>query len=535
MVRESFEEESSHQEKTNSLALVLSLVGFALLITWLYVSCYSSVLLPAGYEDNGFDENARLALLLSLALSLILFKVFHRFFQTRLGLIVLIVLVLLFASLSSLIALDPSTASATTVGLFWILSGLGHTALMMLWSPLIASFGSRKAFVFSSSVTILSGLLFCLISYMQPVPAIVATGLLPLLSLVLATAAIIMCWHDVPMFLHRQFTAREPTAPSKTQEAAPSGVSRQTVRTWLSGRSWSLDMALALRFGFLAFVYSIGMGFAGYYIAWAVARDFSVVSAGLAIMLASLIMLFLFFKIKRFSFQKIADWLLPLTALGLFPMILQNDMLRFISALFLVALYTACGAVNTGLMVEITATRENGPIGTFSMGRFGNALGFFVGWVVAVMAFNSASNEASLLTCVILLIMIVFIVGKTFIFDEAGRIIDSFVESDGHEVVIQPSAGHKRTGDGEDDPSARRKALSIKCEQVAMRYGLSARQREVLVLLAKGRNAEYIEKKFVISNHTAKAHIYNIYKKLGIHSQQDLIDLVEHAGADKRK
>jgi len=46
--------------------------------------------------------------------------------------------------------------------------------------------------------------------------------------------------------------------------------------------------------------------------------------------------------------------------------------------------------------------------------------------------------------------------------------------------------------------------------------------------LAKGRNAAYIEKTLFISNHTAKAHILNIYKKMDIHSLQELIDEVEH-------
>ena len=46
-------------------------------------------------------------------------------------------------------------------------------------------------------------------------------------------------------------------------------------------------------------------------------------------------------------------------------------------------------------------------------------------------------------------------------------------------------------------------------------------------MLVRGRNAQYIADKFFISNSTAKAHIHNIYQKLDIHSQQELINLVE--------
>lgn len=72
-----------------------------------------------------------------------------------------------------------------------------------------------------------------------------------------------------------------------------------------------------------------------------------------------------------------------------------------------------------------------------------------------------------------------------------------------------------------------------KCDAVAALYGLTSRQTEVLYLLAKGRNASYIQEKLVISPHTVKAHIYTIYKKTDQHSQQDLMDLVEGFDLDQ--
>ena len=52
-----------------------------------------------------------------------------------------------------------------------------------------------------------------------------------------------------------------------------------------------------------------------------------------------------------------------------------------------------------------------------------------------------------------------------------------------------------------------------------------------MLCLAQGRNAGYIAQRFTISTHTAKSHIYNIYNKLGIHSQQELLDIVDAEGA----
>ena len=59
--------------------------------------------------------------------------------------------------------------------------------------------------------------------------------------------------------------------------------------------------------------------------------------------------------------------------------------------------------------------------------------------------------------------------------------------------------------------------------------GLSPREREVLELLARGRNTRYIQDALVISGSTVKSHTYRIYRKLGVHNRQDLINEVETA------
>ena len=65
------------------------------------------------------------------------------------------------------------------------------------------------------------------------------------------------------------------------------------------------------------------------------------------------------------------------------------------------------------------------------------------------------------------------------------------------------------------------------CAEIAKVHQLSPRETEVFMMLGKGRNAEYIQGKLVISLHTAKSHISNIYQKLGVHSIQEMLDLIE--------
>lgn len=58
--------------------------------------------------------------------------------------------------------------------------------------------------------------------------------------------------------------------------------------------------------------------------------------------------------------------------------------------------------------------------------------------------------------------------------------------------------------------------------RIASVYKLTSREAEVLNLLLKGNSVSEISEKLVVANGTTKAHINNIYKKLGIHSKEEL-------------
>ena len=65
------------------------------------------------------------------------------------------------------------------------------------------------------------------------------------------------------------------------------------------------------------------------------------------------------------------------------------------------------------------------------------------------------------------------------------------------------------------------------CAEIAAQAGLSARELEVLRLLARGHGRAYIRDELVISKNTIATHARHIYQKTGAHSQQELIVLVQ--------
>lgn len=87
-----------------------------------------------------------------------------------------------------------------------------------------------------------------------------------------------------------------------------------------------------------------------------------------------------------------------------------------------------------------------------------------------------------------------------------------------------------RDGGGQGKPSGGSQSfdeLMRKCMLVAEAHQLSPREGEVLCYLARGRSAKRIADDLVVSEHTVKSHVYRIYKKVGVHTRQELIDLVE--------
>ena len=63
------------------------------------------------------------------------------------------------------------------------------------------------------------------------------------------------------------------------------------------------------------------------------------------------------------------------------------------------------------------------------------------------------------------------------------------------------------------------------CEIVGREHLLTRREQEVLILLANGRNKNSISRQLMVSEETVKSHQKNIYRKLGIHTQQEAITL----------
>lgn len=75
--------------------------------------------------------------------------------------------------------------------------------------------------------------------------------------------------------------------------------------------------------------------------------------------------------------------------------------------------------------------------------------------------------------------------------------------------------------------------IELRCDVLAKSGNLSKREREVLGHIARGRSAPRIQEELSLSINTVNSHISHIYRKLGVGSRQELLDLIEVSSGEK--
>lgn len=123
-----------------------------------------------------------------------------------------------------------------------------------------------------------------------------------------------------------------------------------------------------------------------------------------------------------------------------------------------------------------------------------------------------------------------------------GREID---RAQGRDTAEASGAkGASKPGDGEEGRDTRTTSAAAACaadltslidrsvSRLAEEHGLTPREQEVFALMAQGRSATFIGEELFVSTNTVRKHIAHVYEKLGIHSKQELLTLVQQESAE---
>lgn len=170
-------------------------------------------------------------------------------------------------------------------------------------------------------------------------------------------------------------------------------------------------------------------------------------------------------------------------------------------------------------MVVMNAEFQLFPVRRFALGQITRLIGFIVGAGIALAAFIAAPLAQFELTLLCGGIVVVVVTAYAWYTGEKEEpLLD-----EGAQGVAAAVEGE----DDEDGGSRFSTPFRDRCAALTVIHGLTSREAEIFTCLAKGRNAEYIQQTLFISNNTARTHIRHIYQKMGVTSQQQLIDLVD--------
>lgn len=182
-----------------------------------------------------------------------------------------------------------------------------------------------------------------------------------------------------------------------------------------------------------------------------------------------------------------------------------------------VALLALLGTMLWFYPAELTHRYRISALLTFGYFASFLALGILISAIGTFTISALGSSEAFLRIGLVIVFLLGFI---SLIKDDEMRSIALSVPSRS-ESYPDPYASPKRKG-----------IFTQRCQIVADTFLLSQRELEILLPLAKGRNAAYIQRALMISEGTVRTHMRNIYRKLDVHNRQELIDLVDSTLVD---
>ena len=258
--------------------------------------------------------------------------------------------------------------------------------------------------------------------------------------------------------------------------------------------------------------------------------------------------------------------LIPFIAVTLFFLPLSEMSDSTVSSMFLVVGYLCFEALMWIFFGELAQRFRLSPIYVFGLGRGMLALAGLAGSLFPIVAANWVHllpfGEQGVIVVVLLIMVFAYallprereieaIVApcplvkavSAELNDQVRPLKPAYVAAGGAASASEPAAPQPeasrepllvaRSSASRDEADGRKGGgrFRTKCETVANTYLLSRRETEIMFFLAKGHNAAYIQEKLYISEGTAKTHIRHVYKKTNVHSQQELMRLVESAEA----
>lgn len=210
--------------------------------------------------------------------------------------------------------------------------------------------------------------------------------------------------------------------------------------------------------------------------------------------------------LKRYiPFGETQKYLLLLLITCFLLIVLADPEVKHVCLIVLFATFIFFDLSNYSSLVALSSHHPFSPLALVGHGRVFLPLGVGIGLLGSMFFPWEGAGVSESFIYVVFGLVLVLVITALFMPFAVNKIIDQ-------EDLVEDIRGSR---------------LERRCDEAIKLYKLSNRESDVLPLLAKGRNAKYIEKELFISESTVKTHIYHIYGKMSVGSQQELIDVIE--------
>lgn len=449
-------------------------LGLGLLVAWVYCSWFSEGIFPAN-EGDAASSTLRASLLFSAAGLFVL--VFRPGKQT---------------SLDSRLVFGASVVVSSTTMLFFVLpDGL----------PLLAA--GALGGIASAALWVAWGEFFCRIDQDDAESCIPAS----LGAFVAATLAVYLLPFPFSGILAALLPVVSCLMLLLGESALPSNCSFPAARD-----PFAKVLPALLKLALCSMVCSVATGFVATSSigALSIAVDDYILFYAAGGMVAGIMSMVAIAHTNRMNFSFLYEWAIPLIVFSLSARAVGGEffgtaamVLACSAALYVEVLFYA-------LFVRITAKQFCLPSETFGIFRSFVQLGFLFGGLLSSWVLSMGADIAQtclFLICACVVMLPLFIHLQTH-FDAPMEEVDV--------LRLSEECGCRR-GD----------AVAEALFDISEQYKLSAREKEILGYLGRGRSVPYMREAMTISKSTIETHIKHIYAKTGVHSKQELLDLIE--------
>ena len=468
--------------------IVTTLGVLALGFYWAWIfSCFSSNVMNPFGQDFIIDYQFLLVIAagfsaLSMGLTSIAPLKLEVFFRSSLGSIIIAIFAML-AGIPSLMYQLGFPLDFPLLVTLWCIGMCASTFVYLKTAPFLVWLRRSKLSRCIGLSFLAAAIGYSLAQILVPVAGAGAVMIYPVLSIACSQE----CEH--------QMEENEKTSSSNVQIAQ---------RDSLQGKLKEL-----VRYAPSTLIYSISFGFVSAVALMLAVREGLILIVAVAILLSAIFTVVYTFSSKvQFDSTRFRRFLLPLIAVALLPFPYLPVFLKIAFLSIAIFGFTCFDAIGWGDLADEVRDRNLEMFNYMSTAQSIGFTGIFLGWLAGWIIFKNFETNIEWYFGAISAVLVIFLILEVVIGDKSewdntkpptGEFVDSWADD---------------------------------CQEIANKYNLTKQETNIFIMLARGRNLKYIAEDLCISGHTVKTHIYHIYRKLNIHTQQELIDLVESGDKD---